>query len=228
MVSRPQVVTSLTAETTATDDFMRGLWHQNPVFVQALGMCPTLAVTNTAINSLAMGLATCFVLLMSNILVSLIRHAIPKQVRIATYIMIIATFVTVVDYVIQAISLRLHHALGAFVYLIAVNCIILGRAEAFASKNTVGRSSLDALGMGIGFTFALLCIGAIREILGSGTLFGFALMPTGFQPWVVMVLPSGGFFTLGLLLLFFNWIKLNCLKPNESKTKTYGSKGCMP
>ena len=180
MTSRPDTI-SLVEQSSATDDFMRGLWERNPVFVQALGMCPTLAVTNTATNALAMGLATCFVLLMSNILVSSIRHVIPKQVRIATYIMIIATFVTVVDYVIQAISLTLHQALGAFISLIVVNCIILGRAESFASKNTVSRSMLDALGTSIGFTFALLCLGIVREILGSGSLFGFALMPGEFQ-----------------------------------------------
>ena len=206
MASRPDTI-SLVEQSSATDDFMRGLWERNPVFVQALGMCPTFSVTNSVTNALAMGLATCFVLLMSNILVSSMRRVIPKQVRIATYIMIIATFVTVVDYVIQAISLELHQALGAFISLIVVNCIILGRAESFASKNTVSRSVLDALGMGIGFTFALLCLGSMREILGSGSFFGFAVMPSEFQSWLIMILPSGGFFTLGLLLLFFNWLK---------------------
>ena len=130
-----------------SDEFIKGLWRENPVFVQVLGMCPTLAVTNSAINALAMGLATLFVLVMSNLLVSLLRHAIPRQVRIASYILIIATFVTLVDYLLQAISLPLHQALGAFVSLIVVNCIILGRAEAFASKNSAGRSVLDGAGM---------------------------------------------------------------------------------
>jgi electron transport complex protein RnfE len=188
----------------STDEFVKGLWRDNPGFVQVLGMCPVLAVSNTARNALAMGLATLFVLLMSNVVVSLLRNFIPKQVRIATYILIIATFVTVVDYVIQAISLDLHKALGAFISLIVVNCLILGRAEAFASKNTVWRSILDGLGMGLGFTYALLCLGAVREILGAGSLFGVELFHEGFQDWVVMILPSGGFFTLAGWLLVFN------------------------
>ncbi len=193
--------------TRATDEFVKGLWRDNPVFVQALGMCPVLAVSNTALNALSMGLATLFVLLMSNIVVSSLRRLIPKQVRIATYILIIATFVTVVDYAIQAISLDLHKALGAFISLIVVNCLILGRAEAFASKHGVGRSVLDALGMGLGFTLALFCLGAVREILGNGSLFDIALFHDGFQPWVVMILPSGGFFTLAAWLLVFNRLR---------------------
>jgi Na+-translocating ferredoxin:NAD+ oxidoreductase subunit E len=189
------------------DDFAKGLWRENPVFVQVLGMCPVLAVSNTALNALAMGLATTFVLLMSNIVVSLIRGFVPKQVRITTFILVIATFVTMVDYLIQAISLDLHRALGAFISLIVVNCLILGRAESFASKNTLARSVFDALGMGFGFTFALLCLGGVREVLGSGRFFGAAVFPASFEPWVVMILPSGGFFTLALWLLLFNWIK---------------------
>lgn len=192
------------ADRTPTDEFLKGLWDENPVFVQVLGMCPVLAVTNSAINAIAMGLATTFVLVMANAAVSTLRHFIPKQVRIATYILIIATFVTVVEYMIQAISLELHAALGAFISLIVVNCLILGRAEAFASKNTVSRSLLDGLGMGLGFTFALFCLGAVREVLGNGSLFGFAVLPESFQPWVVMILPGGGFFTLGAWLLLFN------------------------
>jgi electron transport complex protein RnfE len=190
-----------------TDEFVKGLWKENPVFVQVLGMCPVLAVSNTARNALAMGLATLFVLVMSNIVISSLRRFIPKQVRIATYILIIATFVTITEYAIQAISLDLHKALGAFISLIVVNCLILGRAEAFASKNTVGRSILDGLGMGVGFTFALLCLGAVREIFGSGTLFGIELFHDRFQDWVMMVLPAGGFFTLAGWLLVFNWFK---------------------
>jgi len=154
-----------------------------------------------------MGLATLFVLFMSNTVVSLLRRFIPRQVRIATFILVIATFVTIVDYVIQAISLDLHKALGAFIALIVVNCLILGRAEAFASKNTVGRSILDALGMGIGFAFALLCLGSVREVLGSGSLFGVELFHERFQDWVIMILPSGGFFTLAAWLLLFNGLK---------------------
>ena len=192
---------------SSTDEFIKGLWKDNPVFVQVLGMCPVLAVTNTARNALAMGLATLFVLLMSNIVISSLRRFIPKQVRIATFILVIATFVTVVDYAIQAISLELHKALGAFIALIVVNCLILGRAEAFASKNTVWKSIMDGLGMGVGFVFALLCLGAVREILGSGSLFGLQLFHDNWQNWVVMILPSGGFFTLAGWLLFFNWMK---------------------
>jgi len=190
-----------------TNTFLKGLWKENPVFVQVLGMCPTLAVSNSAINALSMGLATTFVLFMSSLLISLLRKFIPKEVRIATYILIIATFVTVADYAIQAISLEIYKALGAFIALIVVNCIILGRAEAFASKNNVKESMLDALGMGFGFTFALFCLGAVREILGSGTLLGIHVLGASFEPWVIMILPGGGFFTLGAWLLFFNWLK---------------------
>jgi len=191
----------------ATDEFIKGLWRENPVFVQVLGMCPVLAVSNTARNALAMGLATTFVLVMSNTVISSLRRFIPKQVRIATFILVIASFVTIVDYVIQALSLELHKALGAFISLIVVNCIILGRAEAFASKNTIGRSVLDGLGMGLGFTFALSCLGGVREVLGSGSLFGVSLFHDGFQNWVMMILPSGGFFTLAAWLLLFNALK---------------------
>jgi len=163
-------------------------------------------VTNTAKNALAMGLATAFVLLMSNLVVSTLRNFIPKQVRIVTFILVIATFVTIVDYLIQAISLELHKALGAFISLIVVNCLILGRAEAFASKNGIFRSFLDGLGMGIGFTVALLCLGGVREILGSGSFFGVELFGDRYQDWVVMLLPPGGFFTLAAWLLLFNGI----------------------
>ncbi|HEO71578.1 MAG TPA: electron transport complex subunit E [Candidatus Hydrogenedentes bacterium] len=187
--------------------FLRGLWEENPVFVMLLGMCPTLAVTNTVANCLAMGLAATFVLVCSSTLVSLLKDFIPKQVRIATYIVIIATFVTIVDYVIQAISLELYASLGAFIQLIVVNCIILGRAEAFASKHTVRRAVIDALGMGVGFTFALLCLGVVREALGSGTLLGYPVFGAHFEPWAIMILPPGGFFVLGSWLLLFNWVR---------------------
>jgi electron transport complex protein RnfE len=189
------------------ETFSEGLWVNNPVFVMLLGMCPVLAVTNSAINALAMGAATMFVLLASTILVSLLSAYIPKQVRIATYIIIIATFVTIIDYVIQAISLDLYNALGAFIQLIVVNCMILGRAEAFSSKNKPVKAIVNALGMGIGFTFALLCLGVVREILGAGSLFGFDLFGENFQPWVVMILPPGGFLVLGGWLLLFDWFR---------------------
>jgi electron transport complex protein RnfE len=201
---------------SSTDELMKGLWRENPVFVQVLGMCPTLAVSNTARNALAMGLATAFVLVMSNAVVSSLRRVIPKEVRIATYILIIATFVTLVDYAIQAISLDLYKALGAFISLIVVNCLILGRAEAFASKNTVTRSTMDGLGMGLGFAFALFSIGAVREVFGSGSLFGVELFHDDFQDWVVMILPSGGFFTLAGWLLLFNWVRQRKVKKMQS------------
>jgi electron transport complex protein RnfE len=193
------------ASSPSTDDFLRGLWRENPVLVQALGCCPTLAVTNTARNAVAMGLATFFVLVASNVVVASIRRFVPKQVRIASYILVIASLVTIVDYAIQAISLDVHRALGAFIPLIVVNCIILGRAEAFASKNTVARSFADGVGMGVGFCLALLLLGVVREILGSGALFGVELFGPRYQDWVILVLPSGGFFTFSGWLLLFDW-----------------------
>lgn len=189
------------------DTFMEGVWRQNPVFVMVLGMCPTLAVTVSAINAISMGLATTFVLVASCLLVSLVRNVVPKEVRIATYIVIIATFVTLVDYLIQAVSLALYDALGAFIQLIVVNCIILGRAEAHASKNPPLPAVINALGMGVGFTIGLLALGGTREILGSGKFFGISLFGEHFQPWVVMVLPPGGFFVLGGWLLLFSLLK---------------------
>lgn len=194
-------------EPLSWDTFLQGLWRENPVFVMMLGLCPVLAVTNTAMNALAMGLATTFVLICSGVLVSLLRKVIPKQVRIASYIIIIATFVTIVDYAIQAISLDLYKALGAFIQLIVVNCIILGRAEAYASKNTMTNAFVNALGMGFGFTFALLCLGGVREVLGSGSLFGLSLFGPSFQPWSIFVLPPGGFFVLAFWLFLFAVIK---------------------
>ena len=195
-------------EKVSLDTFVRGLWEENPVFVMLLGMCPVLAVTNSTVNALAMGLATTFVMLCSSVLVSLLRNVIPKQVRIATYIIIIATFVTIVDYLIQAISLDLYNALGAFIQLIVANCVILGRAEAYASKQRLGATVINSLGMGAGFTPASLSLGTVREILGNGTILGIQLFSDSFQPWVVMILPPGGFFVLGCWLLLFAWLKL--------------------
>jgi electron transport complex protein RnfE len=195
-------------EPLTLDTFVRGIWRENPVFVTLLGMCPTLAVTNSAINAISMGLATVFVLLCSNVLVSLLRKAIPKQVRIAAYIVVIASFVTVVDYAIQAISLEVYEALGAFIQLIVVNCIILGRAEAYASRQTVIATAVNSIGTGIGFTLALLCLGVVREVLGAGTLFGVQILPDQFQPWVLMLLPAGGFFVLAGWLLLIDWLNL--------------------
>jgi Na+-translocating ferredoxin:NAD+ oxidoreductase subunit E len=189
----------------AFDNFTAGIWRENPVLVQTLGLCPSLAVTNSVANSLAMGVATVFVLVCSSILVSTLRRLIPGEVRISAYILIIATFVTVADFVLEATVPVIHKALGAFIALIVVNCIILGRQEAFASKNSVGRSALDALGNGIGFTITLLILGSIREVLGAGSFLGFSLFGPRFEPWVIMLLPPGGFFTLGAVLLFLGW-----------------------
>ncbi len=194
-------------ETDPADEFLKGLWRENPVFIHVMGMCPALAVSNTVRNGLAMGLATWFVLVMSNSVIASMRHFVPRQVRIATYILVIATFVTIADYIIQAISLDLHQALGAFVFLIAVNCLILARAEAFASKHTIGQSFLDGLGMGAGFTLALFCLGALREVLGSGSFFGVPLFHEDFQGWAVMVLPAGGFFSLAVWLMVFSAVR---------------------
>ncbi|MBX3422286.1 MAG: electron transport complex subunit RsxE [Pirellulaceae bacterium] len=191
---------------SSTDEVIKGILQQNPVFVQVLGMCPVLAVTNSAWNALAMGLATASVLVLSNVVVSTVRSLVPKQVRIVTFILMIATFVTIIDYLIQALSLELHRALGAFISLIVVNCLILGRAEAFASKHSVSRSFWDALGMATGFTASLLCLGSVRELLGSGSLFGNRLLGESFQPWVVMILPAGGFFTLAGWLMVIHAI----------------------
>ena len=190
--------------TAAGDDLVRGLWRENPVLVMLLGMCPTLAVTNAAANGLAMGMATTFVLLSSGALVSALRGFVPRAVRVATWILIIATLVTSVDLLMQALAPLMHERLGAFVALIVVNCLILGRAEAFASRQPVTRTLLDGIGTGAGFTLALVVIGSVREVLGSGTWFGIQVLPDRFDPWAIMVLPAGGFFTLAAWLLLMN------------------------
>ncbi len=195
----------MATDVTAYEEMIKGLWRDNPVFVQVLGMCPMLAVTNSAINAVVMGLATFFVLVGSSFLVSSFKQWIPKQVRISLYIIIIATFVTVVDYSLLALVPAIHKELGAFIPLIVANCMILGRQEAFASKHTIKYAVMDAVGMSGGFMIALLALGSVREILGVGALFGVDLFGPHFEPWVIMILPPGGFLTLGLLLLFFNW-----------------------
>lgn len=184
----------------------KGIWKENPVLVQLLGLCPALAVTNSAINGIVMGLATTFVLTGASFLVSAFRSVIPKQVRITTYIVVIATFVTVADLTLAAFLPDTHKELGAFIPLIVVNCMILGRAEAFASRHPLKPAMGDALGMAAGFTLALVMLGGIREILGSGSLFGVALFGAAFEPWVVMILPPGGFLTAGALLMLFAYL----------------------
>lgn len=188
-------------------DFMRGILKENPVVVQMLGMCPTMAVTNNVANAFAMGMATLFVLLGSEFFVSLLKKWFPNEVRIASYILIIATFVTLAELLLQALVPDIHKALGPFIALIVANCLLLGRQEAFAAKEPVGRSVLDAIGMGLGFTISLTTLGSIREILGNGSWLGFRVLPASYEPWTFMVLPPGGFFTLGLLLLAITVVK---------------------
>lgn len=199
----------------AREDLLRGIWKENPTLVLTLGMCPTLAVTNSVANGLVMGIATTVVLCASCVFASMLRRAIPNQVRIATFVLIIATFVTVVDYLLAALVPVIHKALGAFIALIVVNCIILGRQEAFASKNPPGRALLDALGMGLGFILGLTLMSSIREVIGSGTFLGVSLFGPSYQPWVVMILPPGGFLTLGALLL-----TVNALKARRQRVRT--------
>lgn len=194
-------------EQRAWDEFAKGVWKENPVFVALLGLCPALAVTNTLVNGLMMGLATCFVLVCSSAMVSLLRRLIPKAVRISTYIIIIAAFVTVVDFALAALMPDVHKQLGAFLSLIVANCLILGRQESFASKNRVGMAISDAAGMALGFTLTLVMIGGVREVLGEGRLAGVDLFGDRFEPWVIMKLPPGGFLSLGALLVLFAWIK---------------------
>ena len=186
-----------------------GIVKENPIFVLLLGMCPTLAVTTSATNGLGMGLATTFVLVMSNIIVSLIKDLIPEKVRIPAYIVVIATFVTIVQFVMAGFLPALNKSLGIFIPLIVVNCMIMGRAEAFASKNNIFYSFIDGLSMGAGFTLALVLIGSIREILGSNKLFGFLVFPESYKPMLFFVLSPGGFFTLGILLAVFKALSLS-------------------
>ena len=192
-------------EPPSFDDVLRGIGRENPVLVQMLGLCPTLAVTNSVANSIAMGLATFAVLVASSFLVSSLKRFIPNEVRIASYILIIATFVTLADLTLEAMVPTIHKSLGAFIALIVVNCIILGRAEAFAGRVGPKRAVLDAVGMGIGFTLILLVMGGIREVLGSGSFLGLSVMGANFEPWVIMVLPPGGFLTLGIIMLARSW-----------------------
>lgn len=186
--------------------FMNGIFKENPTFVLFLGMCPTLAVTTSAFNAVGMGLSTMVVLVFANVFISLLRSFIPDKVRIAAYVVVIASFVTVVEMVLKAYAQPVSQALGIYIPLIVVNCIILGRAEAFASKNGVIKSAVDGLGMGLGFTCALFIIGSVREILGAGTFFGMQLFGEAFKPVTIMILPPGAFITLGLIVMVINII----------------------
>jgi electron transport complex protein RnfE len=186
---------------SATEDFLRGIWKENPVLVMLLGMCPTMAITNSVRNSIAMGVTTAFVMILSALVVSTIRKVVSHEVRVATYILIIATFVQLADILTEAFIPDAHKALGAFIPLIVGNCLVLGRQEAFSSRNTVWRSFLDSVGMSAGFTIGLCTVGTVREILGSGSWLGIRVMPASFEPWVIMNLPPGGFLGFGLVLL---------------------------
>ncbi|MFO7888393.1 MAG: electron transport complex subunit E [Eubacteriales bacterium] len=183
-----------------------GIVNENPIFVQLLGMCPTLAVTTSALNGLGMGLATTMVLIGSNIVIASLRKLIPSKIRIPVFIVVIATFVTLIDMFMHAYALELYKSLGLFIPLIVVNCLILGRAESYASKNDVVPSIFDAVGMGIGFTIALTILGMVRELLGSGSLFGATILGGSFEPALIMILPPGAFLALGFLIGLVNFI----------------------
>lgn len=187
-------------------ELTKGIIKENPIFVIVLGMCPTLAVTTSVVNALGMGLAATFVLICSNIMISLIKDITPASIRIPVYIVVIAAFVSIVDMIMEAYLPGLHKNLGLFIPLIVVNCIILGRAEAFAGKNTVLMSIADAIGMGLGFTLSLIIVGTIREILGAGTWLNIRVMPVGYDPMLIAILAPGAFITLGFLMAIKNMI----------------------
>ena len=203
--------------------FSNGLLKENPSLRLVLGTCPTLAVTTLAVNGLGMGLAATFVLVCSNIAISALRKIIPDKVRLPAYITVIATFVTVLQMLVKAFVPALDSALGIFLPLIVVNCIILGRAEMFASKNSIGLSALDGLGMGLGFTGTLVVMGSVREVLGAGTLFGIQVMPAAVDPMTVFITPPGGFFVFGCLMALVIWIEI---KTNNRKVRSIGCGGC--
>lgn len=210
-------------------DLVRGLWEEIPIYRLVLGMCPALAVTTSAINGVGMGFATTFVLTGSNIIISILRKLIPDKVRIPAFIVVIASFVTITDLMMAAFTPELHHALGIFIPLIVVNCIVLARAEAFASRSSVARSTADGFGMGMGFSIALLILGSVREVLGNGTWFDIPVI-TGtmelfgyeFQPLIVMVLPPGAFIGLGLLVAGMNKIEAQRQKKTQKKMQKKG------
>jgi electron transport complex protein RnfE len=198
------------------DRLKKGIVTENPIFVQVLAMCPTLAVTSTAKNALGMGAATIVVLIASNIAISLLRKFIPSKVRIPAFIVVIASFVTIIEMLMQGYVPALYKALGIFIPLIVVNCIILGRAEAYASKNPVIPSIFDALGMGLGFTVSLTILGVVRELLGNGSIFEIAVMPASYKPVTIMILAPGAFFALGILMAVLNAVKLHLNKDKDN------------
>ena len=198
----------MAASVNQTQNFLKGIVKENPIFVMLLGMCPTLGVTSSAFNGLGMGVATMFVLIMSNIVVSLVKSQIPSKVRIPAFIIIIASFVTIVEMILEAFVPFLYEQLGIFIPLIVVNCIILGRAEVFASKNNIGSAVIDALGMGLGFVIALTALGAVREILGSGSIFEMKFVAEDANTFILFILPPGAFIALAYLSVLFNKISI--------------------
>ena len=203
-----------------------GIITENPIFVQVLAMCPTLAVTTSAENALGMGLASTVVLIFSNMMISAIRKFVPDKIRIPAYIVVIASFVTIVDMLMHGYVPALYKSLGIFIPLIVVNCVILGRAEAYASKNPVIPSIFDAIGMGLGFTVALFLIGALREVIGAGQILGMQVMPASYKPASIMILAPGAFFTLGGLVTFLNYRKIKKAKKNNEQVIEMQAGGC--
>lgn len=211
---------------SAKERLLNGLLKENPTFVLMLGMCPTLAVTTSAMNGLGMGLTTMVVLALSNAMISLLRNIIPDKVRIPAFIVVIASFVTIVELLLEGFIPSLYDALGIYIPLIVVNCIILGRAEAYASKNPVIPSFFDGVGMGLGFSMALTIIGAIREILGAGEVFGFRVMPASYVPVSIFVLAPGAFFVLACLTAIQNYIKIQGEKKGKDMSKIQSGCNC--
>ena len=203
-----------------------GIITENPIFVQVLAMCPTLAVTTSAENALGMGLASTVVLIFSNMMISAIRKFVPDKIRIPAYIVVIASFVTIVDMLMHGYVPALYKSLGIFIPLIVVNCVILGGAEAYASKNPVIPSIFDAIGMGLGFTVALFLIGAFREVIGAGQILGMQVMPASYKPASIMILAPGAFFTLGGLVTFLNYRKIKKAKKNNEQVIEMQAGGC--
>lgn len=214
-------------ENTPIERLYNGLLKENPTFVLMLGMCPTLAVTTSAVNGVGMGLSTCAVLMMSNLIISLLRKFIPDRVRMPAYIVVVASFVTIVEMLMQAYVRPVYTALGLYIPLIVVNCIILGRAESYASKNKPLASFFDGLGMGLGFTLALTIIGAVRELLGSGEIFGFHVMPEAFEPVSIMVMAPGAFFVLAILTALQNKFKAPSATNRSDKFCEGNCASCM-
>lgn len=204
---------------TAGERLYNGIIKENPTFVMMLGMCPTLAVTTSAINGLGMGLTTMVILALSNLIISMLRKVIPDDVRVPAFIVIVASFVTIVQFLLQAYIPTLNESLGLYIPLIVVNCIILGRAEAYASKNPMIASLFDGIGMGLGFTIGLTSIGLVREIIGSGKLFGMAVLPASYEPVSIFVMAPGAFFVLALLTGIQNKVKLNLAKKGKDVSK---------